>query len=504
MGTHPIFESDFDCLTEHKMLRLNQLSRLSSRFATFDADLTVVGAGPGGYVAAIKAAQLGFKTVCVEKGETLGGTCLNVGCIPSKSLLQNSHYYHQAAGKDFKGRGIEFTDIKLNLDQVMKAKEQSVKGLTGGIAHLFKKNGIERVNGHGRLAGPNKVIATRPDGTTDEINTKYVLLATGSEVTPFPGGAIQIDEETVVSSTGALSLKKVPEKMCVIGGGVIGLELGSVWARYGAKVTVVEFLNSIGGVGIDADVAKQFQRTLQKQGLKFKLGTKVNGAEKLADGTYKVKMEGKGGKPEELDADVILVCVGRRPYTKDIGLDTCGIAVNERGQIPVDDNFMTSCPSVYSIGDCVRGAMLAHKAEDEGIICVEHLAGKPVHINYNAIPSVIYTHPEVAWVGKTEEQLKEEGTKYKSGTFPMMGNSRARTNDEPDGFVKFLADAKTDRLLGVHMICTNAGELSADPSFAMEYGASSEDLGRTCHAHPTLSEALKEAAMATYDKPVHF
>merc|ERR1712050_143974 len=284
MGTHPIFESDFDCLTEHKMLRLNQLSRLSSRFATFDADLTVVGAGPGGYVAAIKAAQLGFKTVCVEKGETLGGTCLNVGCIPSKSLLQNSHYYHQAAGKDFKGRGIEFDNVRLNLGQVMKAKEASVKGLTGGIAHLFKKNGIERVNGHGRLAGPNKVIATRPDGSTDEINTKYVLLATGSEVTPFPGGAIQIDEETVVSSTGALSLKKVPEKMCVIGGGVIGLELGSVWARYGAKVTVVEFLNSIGGVGIDGEVAKNFQRTLQKQGLKFKMGTKVMGADKQGDG----------------------------------------------------------------------------------------------------------------------------------------------------------------------------------------------------------------------------
>lgn len=473
--------------------------------ATFDADLTVVGAGPGGYVAAIKAAQLGFKTVCVEKGDTLGGTCLNVGCIPSKSLLANSHYWHMAAGKDFKARGIDVGEIKLNLDQVMKAKEQSVKGLTGGIAHLFKKNKIERVEGHGRLDGPNKVIATRPDGTTDTINTKYVLIATGSEVTPFPGGAIKIDEDTVVSSTGALSLKAVPKRLTVIGGGVIGLELGSVWQRFGSKVTVVEFLNTIGGVGIDLDVAKQFQRTLQKQGIKFKMGTKVMGAEKQADGSYKVKMEGKGGKAEELDSDVIMVCVGRRPFTEGLGLETVGIKVNERGQIPVDDNFMTSCPSVYSIGDCVRGAMLAHKAEDEGIICVEHLSGKDVHIDYDCIPSVIYTHPEVAWVGKTEEDLKAAGTPYKIGSFPFMANSRAKTVNDSDGFVKILSDKDSGKMLGVHIVGPVAGEMIAEGVLAMEYGATAEDVARTCHAHPTMSEAFKEAAHhAAFDTTINF
>lgn len=490
------------------MLRVrSQVARqIGSRCASYDADLTVVGAGPGGYVAAIKAAQLGFKTVCVEKGETLGGTCLNVGCIPSKSLLQNSHYFHQASGKDFKGRGIEMDNVRLNLDQVMKAKEASVKGLTGGIAHLFKKNGITSVKGHGTLAGPNKVIATKPDGTTDEINTKYILIATGSEVTPFPGGAIQIDEETVVSSTGALSLAKVPKNLTVIGGGVIGLELGSVWSRYGAKVTVVEFLNSIGGVGIDGEVAKNFQRTLQKQGVKFKMGTKVMGADKQADGTYKVSMENvKNGKQESLDADVIMVCVGRRPYTQNLGLETCGIETNKQGQITVDDNFQTSCPSVYSIGDCIRGAMLAHKAEDEGIICVEHLAGKAVHIDYNCIPSVIYTHPEVAWVGKTEEDLKAAGIQYKIGNFPFMANSRAKTVNDSDGFVKILSDKTTDQILGCHIIGPNAGEMIAEGVLAMEYGATAEDVARVCHAHPTMSEAFKEAAgAAAFGKPINF
>jgi len=473
--------------------------------ATFDADLTIVGAGPGGYVAAIKAAQLGFKTVCVEKGDTLGGTCLNVGCIPSKSLLQNSHFYHLAAGKDFKSRGIEIGNLNLNLSQVMKAKEQSVKGLTGGIAHLFKKNNIERIQGHGRLDGANKVIATRPDGTTDTINTKYVLLATGSEVTPFPGGAIKIDEDTIVSSTGALSINAVPERLCVIGGGVIGLELGSVWSRFGSKVTVVEFLNSIGGIGIDGEVAKQFQRTLQKQGIKFKMGTKVMGADKQADGSYKVKMEGKGGKAEELASDVIMVCVGRRPFTEGLGLETVGIKVNEKGQIPVDDNFQTSCPSVYSIGDCVRGAMLAHKAEDEGIICVEHLAGKDVHIDYDCVPSVIYTHPEVAWVGKTEEDLKAAGTPYKVGNFPFMANSRAKTVNDSDGFVKILSHKDSGKILGAHIIGPVAGEMIAEAVLAMEYGATAEDVARTCHAHPTMSEAFKEAAHhAAFDTTINF
>jgi len=490
------------------MLRLNQVGcrLISARAASIDADLTVIGAGPGGYVAAIKAAQLGFKTVCIEKGATLGGTCLNVGCIPSKSLLQNSHYFHQASGKDFKGRGIEMDNVRLNLATVMKAKEGSVKGLTGGIAHLFKKNGITRVDGHGALAGPNKVVATRPDGTTDEINTKYVLIATGSEVTPFPGGALSIDEETIVSSTGALSLDKVPKNLTVIGGGVIGLELGSVWSRFGSKVTVVEFLNTIGGIGIDGEVAKTFQRTLAKQGLKFKMGTKVMGAEKQADGSYMVNMENaKNGKQEQLAADVIMVCVGRRPYTESLGLETCGIELNERGQVPVDDNFMTSCPSVYAIGDCIRGAMLAHKAEDEGIIAVEYLAGKDVHIDYNCIPSVIYTHPEVAWVGKTEEDLKAEGTQYKIGSFPFMANSRAKTVNDSDGFVKILSDKSTDKILGCHIIGPNAGEMIAEGVLAMEYGATAEDVARVCHAHPTMSEAFKEAAgSAAFGKPINF
>jgi len=509
MGTHPIFESDFDCLTEYlAMLRLNQVGcrLISARAASIDADLTVIGSGPGGYVAAIKAAQLGFKTVCIEKDPTLGGTCLNVGCIPSKSLLQNSHYFHQASGKDFKERGIDMDNVRLNLDTVMKAKEGSVKGLTGGIAHLFKKNGITRVDGHGALAGPNKVIATRPDGTTDEINTKYVLIATGSEVTPFPGGALSIDEETIVSSTGALSLDKVPKNLTVIGGGVIGLELGSVWSRFGSKVTVVEFLSSVGGIGIDLEVAKTFQRTLAKQGLKFKMGTKVMGAEKLADGSYMVNMENaKNGKTEQLAADVIMVCVGRRPYTESLGLEKCGIELNERGQVPVDDNFMTSCPSVYAIGDCIRGAMLAHKAEDEGIIAVEYLAGKDVHIDYNCIPSVIYTHPEVAWVGKTEEDLKAEGTQYKIGSFPFMANSRAKTVNDSDGFVKILSDKTTDKILGCHIIGPNAGEMIAEGVLAMEYGATAEDVARVCHAHPTMSEAFKEAAgSAAFGKPINF
>jgi dihydrolipoamide dehydrogenase len=431
---------------------------------------------------------------------------LNVGCIPSKSLLQNSHYFHQASGKDFKGRGIEMDNVRLNLDQVMKAKEASVKGLTGGIAHLFKKNGITSVKGHGTLAGPNKVIAKKSDCTTDEINTKYILIATGSEVTPFPGGAIQIDEETIVSSTGALSLAKVPKNLTVIGGGVIGLELGSVWSRYGAKVTVVEFLNSVGGVGIDGEVAKNFQRTLQKQGVKFKMGTKVMGAEKQADGAYKVTMENvKSGKTEQMDADVIMVCVGRRPYTDNLGLETCGIEVNAQGQITVDDNFQTSCPSVYSIGDCIRGAMLAHKAEDEGIICVEHLAGKAVHLDYNCIPSVIYTHPEVAWVGKTEEDLKAAGIQYKIGNFPFMANSRAKTVNDSDGFVKILSDKTTDQILGCHIIGPNAGEMIAEGVLAMEYGATAEDVARVCHAHPTMSEAFKEAAgAAAFGKPINF
>ncbi|XP_061187691.1 dihydrolipoyl dehydrogenase, mitochondrial-like [Saccostrea echinata] len=461
-----------------------------------DNDLVVIGSGPGGYVAAIKAAQLGMKTVCVEKNPTLGGTCLNVGCIPSKALLNNSHLYHLATSKDLDNRGIEFDGIRLNLAKSMATKEKAVKGLTGGIAHLFKQNKVTRVDGFGKITGPNEVTVTKADGTEEKISTKNILIATGSEVTPFPG--VEIDEKTIVSSTGALSLEKVPEKMVVIGAGVIGVELGSVWQRYGAEVTCVEFLSNVGGVGIDLDVAKNFQRILQRQGLKFKMDTKVTSAARAGD-KIKVAIEGvKNQKQDELECDVLLVCIGRRPYTNNIGLEDLGIPKDNRGRINVNSRFQTVVPSIYAIGDCIQGPMLAHKAEDEGIICVEGMMGGAVHIDYNCVPSVIYTHPEVAWVGKTEEQLKEEGVVYKVGKFPLVANSRAKTNDDTDGFVKVLADKETDRLLGCHFIGSVAGELINEAVLAMEYGASCEDIARVCHAHPTVSEALREANLAAY------
>ncbi|XP_074798558.1 dihydrolipoyl dehydrogenase, mitochondrial isoform X2 [Natator depressus] len=412
-----------------------------------DTDITVIGSGPGGYVAAIKAAQLGFKTVCVEKNETLGGTCLNVGCIPSKALLNNSHLYHLAHGKDFASRGIEITGIHLNLEKMMEQKSGAVKSLTGGIAHLFKQNKVIHVPGFGKITGKNQVTVSKEDGSTQVINTKNILIATGSEVAPFPG--ITIDEDTIVSSTGALSLKQVPEKMVVIGAGVIGVELGSVWQRLGADVTAVEFLGHVGGMGIDMEISKNFQRILQKQGLKFKLNTKVTGATKRPDGKIDV--------------------------------------------------------SIYAIGDVVAGPMLAHKAEDEGIICAEGIAGGAVHIDYNCVPSVIYTHPEVAWVGKSEEQLKEEGTEYKIGKFPFAANSRAKTNADTDGLVKILSQKTTDRMLGAHILGAGAGEMVNEAALAMEYGASCEDVARVCHAHPTVSEAFREANLAaSFGKAINF
>uniref|UniRef100_F6Z7K0 Dihydrolipoyl dehydrogenase n=1 Tax=Ciona intestinalis TaxID=7719 RepID=F6Z7K0_CIOIN len=470
---------------------------------THDADLVVIGSGPGGYVAAIKAAQLGLKTVCVEKEATLGGTCLNVGCIPSKALLNNSHYYHMATGKDFAMRGIDDTaEVKLNLPKMMEQKSTAVTGLTSGIAGLFKANKVTRVDGHGIIKGPNQVVAKKADGGEETINTKYILIATGSEVTPFPG--IEIDEETIISSTGALSLKEVPKRMIVIGAGVIGVELGSVWSRLGSQVTAVEFLGHVGGMGIDMDVSKTFQRTLQKQGLKFKLNTKVTSAEKTASGIQVNVESAKGGKAETLECDVLLVCIGRRPYTNNLGLESVGIELEPRGTIPVNERFQTSSPTVYAIGDVIKGPMLAHKAEDEGIICVEGLTGAPVHIDYNCVPSVIYTHPEVGWVGKNEEQLKEENAPYKIGKFPFSANSRAKTNADTDGFVKILSHKETDRILGAHIIGGGAGEMINEAVLAMEYGASAEDVARVCHAHPVREEAFREANLMAYcGKPIN-
>lgn len=464
---------------------------------THEADLVVIGSGPGGYVGAIKAAQLGMKTVCVEKNATLGGTCLNVGCIPSKALLNNSHYYHMAKHGDLKKRGIITGEVTLDLEALMGEKSKAVKALTGGIKMLFKGNKVTHLEGFGKITGPNQVSVLNPDGSVKEVvNTKNIMIATGSEVTPFPG--IEIDEETIVSSTGALSLKKVPEKMIIIGAGVIGVELGSVWSRLGAQVTAVEFLGHVGGMGIDADISKQFQRIMTKQGLKFKLNTKVTGAVKEGD-KIKVAVEGvKDGKQEELEADVLLVCVGRRPYTNNLGLEELGIEKDNRGRIPVNARFQTVLPNIYAIGDCIQGPMLAHKAEDEAIICAEGMLGGAVHIDYNCVPSVIYTHPEVAWVGKSEEDLKKDGVEYSVGKFPFAANSRAKCNDDTDGLVKVLGDKKTDRLLGVHIIGPGAGEMINEAALALEYGASCEDIARVCHAHPTCSEAFREANLAAW------
>uniref|UniRef100_W5NG18 Dihydrolipoyl dehydrogenase n=2 Tax=Lepisosteus oculatus TaxID=7918 RepID=W5NG18_LEPOC len=492
----------------HLPSRLQGITALSLRTYTdkaqIDADVTVIGSGPGGYVAAIKAAQLGFKTVCVEKNETLGGTCLNVGCIPSKALLNNSYLYHMAHGKDFASRGIDITGIQLNLEKMMEQKSGAVKSLTGGIAHLFKQNKVSHVNGFGKITGKNQVTATVSDGSEQVINTKNILIATGSEVTPFPG--IEIDEETIVSSTGALSLKKVPETLIVIGAGVIGVELGSVWQRLGSQVTAVEFLGHVGGIGIDMEISKNFQRILQKQGLKFKLGTKVTSAARRADGQIDVSVEAAaGGKNEVLTCDVLLVCIGRRPYTQNLGLENVGIELDNRGRIPINNRFQTKVPSIYAIGDVVAGPMLAHKAEDEGIICVEGMAGGAVHIDYNCVPSVIYTHPEVGWVGKSEEQLKEEGVPYKVGKFPFAANSRAKTNADTDGLVKILSHKDTDRMLGAHILGSGAGEMINEATLAMEYGASCEDVARVCHAHPTVSEAFREANLAaSFGKAINF
>jgi len=469
--------------------------RFFSAAADGEYDLAVIGGGPGGYVASIKAAQMGLKTVCIEKRGTLGGTCLNVGCIPSKALLNNSYLYHQAKS-DFASRGINVENVSLDLKKMMNAKDTSVGQLTGGIEMLLKKNKVDYVKGHGKLEGTTSISVDLSEGGQKSLSAKNIMLATGSEVSPFPG--VEIDEKEIISSTGALKLEKVPEKMVVIGAGVIGLELGSVWERLGAKVTVVEFMDSIGGLGIDAEVSKTFQRILKKQGLTFKMKTKVLGVEKKAGGGVAVNVEAAaGGKAETLDADVVLVCIGRRPYTESLGLDKVGVEMGPKGKVKVNGSFQTNVPNIYAIGDIIDGPMLAHKAEDEGVLCVEAIKGAHVHLDYNLVPSVVYTHPEVAWVGKTEEALKAEGVEYKKGNFPFMANSRAKTNVDTDGFVKVMTDAKTDKILGVHIINSQAGELIGEACLAMEYGASSEDIARVCHAHPTLSEALKGACQQT-------
>mmetsp|Transcript_6330 Transcript_6330/g.14000 ORF Transcript_6330/g.14000 Transcript_6330/m.14000 type:complete len:447 (-) Transcript_6330:232-1572(-) len=437
---------------------------------------------------------MGLKTVCVERRGKLGGTCLNVGCIPSKSLLHNSHLYHEAK-HDFAARGIKVDKVELDLGVMMGAKEKAVTQLTGGIEMLFKKNKVTYVKGHGTLTGPNSVKVGLLDGGEQEIATKNIMLATGSEVMSLPG--IELDEKQIVSSTGALSLEKVPEKLTVIGGGVIGLELGSVWARLGSQVTVVEFMDSIGGVGIDDEVAKNFLAILKKQGIEFQLSTKVTGVKKVGDKLEVATEAAKGGDSKTAEADVVLVCVGRRQFMDNLGLESVGVEM-EGKLVKVDDHFRTNVPSIFAIGDIVKGPMLAHKAEDEGALVSEYLAtGKPPHIDYNTVPSVIYTNPEVAWVGKNEKQLKDEGVEYKKGKFVFGANSRAKANMADAGFVKVLADKKTDKLLGVHIVQGVAGELIGEACIAIEYGASSEDIARVCHAHPTLSEALKGASQMT-------
>ncbi|THH05649.1 hypothetical protein EW145_g4640 [Phellinidium pouzarii] len=496
-------------VTPRAVTRYRQTGRLLAARGLATAsepyDTVIIGGGPGGYVCAIKSAQLGLKTLCIEKRGALGGTCLNVGCIPSKAMLNNSHLYHQTQ-HDLKHRGIDVGTVSVNLDTMLKAKNTAVTGLTKGVEGLFKKNKVDYIKGTASFVSSTRIAVQLNDGGETEVEAKNVVIATGSEVSPFPGGAITIDEKKIVSSTGALELQEVPKKMIVIGGGIIGLEMGSVWSRLGAEVTVVEFLGGIGGVGIDEEVAKQFQKILAKQGIKFKLNTKVLSADKQDDGTVLVKTESaKGGSEETLDANVVLVAVGRRPYTEGLGLDKIGVELDPKGRIVIDSQYNTTVQNVKCIGDVTFGPMLAHKAEEEGIAVAEYLKAGHGHVNYSAIPSVVYTHPEVAWVGQNEQDLKAAGTEYKVGKFPFLANSRAKTNLDTEGSVKFLVEKETDRVLGVHIIGPNAGEMIASAVLAMEYSASAEDIARTTHAHPTLSEAFKEAALAaTSGKAIHF
>ncbi|MFN8702281.1 MAG: dihydrolipoyl dehydrogenase [Rhodospirillales bacterium] len=462
-------------------------------------DLVVIGSGPGGYVCAIRAAQLGMKVACVEKRDTLGGTCLNVGCIPSKALLQASEKFEEAS-HGLAAFGVKTGKVELDLKAMMAHKDKTVKSNVDGVAFLFKKNKIDWIKGAGKIAAAGKVEVALNAGGTQTLAAKAIVIATGSEVVSLP--SLPIDEKKIVSSTGALTLAEVPKTMVLVGGGVIGLEMGSVWQRLGAKVTVVEFLDRI-MPGMDGEISKSMQRILAKQGMAFKLSTKVTGAKVGAKSVALTVEPAAGGAAETLEADIVLVAVGRRPYTDGLGLKEAGVALDEKGRVAIDAHFQTNVPGVYAIGDAIAGPMLAHKAEDEGMAVAEILAGQHGHVNYDAIPSVVYTWPEVASVGKTEEQLKAEGVAIRIGKFPFTANGRARAQNNTDGFVKILADATTDLVLGVHMIGPSVGELVGEMALAIEFGASSEDIARTCHAHPTLTEAVREAALAVDGRPIH-
>ena len=460
-------------------------------------DVVVIGGGPGGYVCAIRAAQLGHKTACIESRGSLGGTCLNVGCIPSKSLLHSAEMFHKA-NKEFDKIGITTTGLSLDVSKMMSHKLKTVDGLTKGVEFLFKKNKVTYIKGYGSFTSNNTVNIKNSDGSDSQVTGKHIIIATGSSVATLPN--INIDEKVIVSSTGALALEKVPNKMVVIGGGVIGLELGSAWMKLGADVEVVEYMDHI-LPGMDREVSDSFHKILKRQGMKFNLSSKVN---KVNNDGSKATIEfEKDGSNNILEADVVLVCVGRKANTDGLGLENVNIEKDEKGRVKIDKHFKTNVENVYAIGDVVVGPMLAHKAEEEGIAVAEMISGKYGHVNYDVIPGVVYTHPEVAYVGKTEEELKQASIKYKVGKFPFMANSKAKVDDVADGFVKILADEKTDKVLGVHIVGPDAGNLIAELALAMEFGASSEDIARTCHAHPTFSEAVKEAALSVDKRAIH-
>ena len=463
-------------------------------------DLVVIGGGPGGYVCAIRAAQLGLKTACIESRGALGGTCLNVGCIPSKSLLNLSENFHKAK-KDFNQQGIEIDGIKLNIEKMMSNKNKSIQVLTKGVEFLFKKNKVTYFKGKGVLFSKNDIVVYESDNKKTNVKSKNIVIATGSTVSSLPG--VKINEKNIVSSTGALSFDKVPKKLAIIGGGYIGLEMGSVWSRLGSEVTVIEYLDFI-TPGMDREISNEFQKILTKQGMKFKMGSKVDSIEIKGNSVSILYTNVKNSQKETLNVDKVLVSVGRKPYTEGLNLSKVGIKKDSKGRIEVNNKLQTSVNNIYAIGDVIKGPMLAHKAEEEGIAVAEILAGQAGHVNYDVIPGVIYTSPEVATVGKTEEQLKEENKSYKIGKFPFLANSRAKVNNETEGFVKILADSKTDKVLGVHIIGPHCGDMIAEMALAMEFGASSEDIARTCHAHPTHTEAIKEAALAVDKRPIHF